>query len=168
MGGTRFYDRAEIKDLLAYLRAIANPADEVSLKRIINVPKRGVGDTSVARMDRYARQHGVPFADVIAEGETAGVTGKALAGLSDLHVLLAELRADGGNGVGPARLLEAVLERTGYLEQLLAEHTIEAAGRLENIEELVGAAHEADSWAPSSSRSAWSPTPTRSMATPPG
>jgi DNA helicase II / ATP-dependent DNA helicase PcrA len=144
VGGTRFYDRAEIKDLLAYLRAIANPADEVSLKRIINVPKRGVGDTSVARMDRYAREHGTPFAAVIADGEAAGVTGKAVAGLADLHGLLTELRADGADGVGPARLLEAVLERTGYLDQLLAENTIEAAGRLENIEELVGAAHEAE------------------------
>jgi DNA helicase-2/ATP-dependent DNA helicase PcrA len=144
VGGTRFYDRAEIKDLLAYLRAIANPADEVSLKRIINVPKRGVGDTSVARMDRYGREHGIPFADVIGGGEAAGVSGKALAGLSALDGLLTELRADRHDGVGPARLLEAVLERTGYLEQLLAEQTIEAAGRLENIEELVGAAHEAE------------------------
>ncbi len=83
VGGTRFYDRAEIKDLLAYLRAVANPADEVSLKRIVNVPKRGVGDTSVARMDRYARDHNLPFADVLADGEAAGVTGKALTGLAD-------------------------------------------------------------------------------------
>jgi DNA helicase-2/ATP-dependent DNA helicase PcrA len=144
VGGTRFYDRAEIKDLLAYLRAIANPADEVSLKRIINVPKRGVGDTSVARMDRYARERNLPFADVVADGEAAGVTGKALAGLAALNDLLAVLRAERIDGTGPARLLEAVLERTGYLEQLLEEHTIEAAGRLENIDELVGAAHEAD------------------------
>jgi DNA helicase-2/ATP-dependent DNA helicase PcrA len=144
VGGTRFYDRAEIKDMLAYLRAIANPADEVSLKRIVNVPKRGVGDTSVARMDRYAREHNLLFADVMADAEVAGVTGKALTGLAALHDLLSQLRAERDDGTGPARLLEAILERTGYLEQLLAEHTVEAAGRLENIEELVGAAHDAE------------------------
>jgi DNA helicase-2/ATP-dependent DNA helicase PcrA len=144
VGGTRFYDRAEIKDLLAYLRAIANPADEVSLKRIVNVPKRGVGDTSVARMDRYAREHNLQFSDVMADAEVAGVTGKALTGLAALHDLLSQLRAERDDGTGPARLLEAVLERTGYLDQLLAEHTVEAAGRLENIEELVGAAQDAD------------------------
>ncbi len=144
VGGTRFYDRAEIKDLLAYLRAVANPVDEVSLKRIVNVPKRGVGDTSVARMDRYARQLGVPFADVMASPEAAGVSGKAVAGVADLHRLLADLRVDQQEGLGPARLLEAILERTGYLAGLAAEHTVEAAGRIENLEELVGAARETD------------------------
>src|ERR1700735_2450107 len=84
VGGTRFYDRAEIKDVLAYLRAIANPTDEVSIKRIINVPKRGVGDTSVARLDRYARERHVPFAEAMADPEPAGIGGKALRGIADL------------------------------------------------------------------------------------
>jgi DNA helicase-2/ATP-dependent DNA helicase PcrA len=143
VGGPRFYERAEIKDLLAYLRAVANPSDEVSLKRIVNVPKRGVGDTSVARLDRFAQQRNVAFTEAMEDAEAAGVSGKALAGLADLRRLLAELRAQRDEGLGPASLLDAVLVRTGYLAVLEDENTIEAAGRIENIEELVGAAREA-------------------------
>ena len=100
----------EIKDLLAYLRAVANPEDEVSLKRIVNVPKRGVGDTSVARLDRFAQQHGVPFADAVARAEAAGVTGKALAGLArSADACSPTCGAERQEGGGPARLLEAVL-----------------------------------------------------------
>jgi DNA helicase II / ATP-dependent DNA helicase PcrA len=144
VGGTRFYDRREVKDMLAYLRAVANPDDEVSFKRIVNVPKRGVGDTSVARLDKWAREHGVTFADAVQQAEVAGVTGKALAGLRDLQGLLVDLRGQAEEG-GPAGLLAAVAERTGYIDELLAEHSVEAAGRIENIEELIGAAREADS-----------------------
>ncbi|HEY3811157.1 MAG TPA: 3'-5' exonuclease, partial [Acidimicrobiales bacterium] len=144
VGGPRFYERMEIKDLLAYLRAIANPADEVSLKRIINVPKRGVGDTSVARLDRFARDRNIPFAEAMADPEAAGITSKALRGILDLHRFLAELRADRAAGTGPATLLETVVDRTGYLAGLEADHTVESDGRIENIEELIGAAREAD------------------------
>ena len=145
VGGTRFYDRKEVKDLLAYLRAIANPEDEVSLKRIVNVPRRGVGDTSVDRMDRWAKSHGVSFAGGMAHAEDAGVTGKALGGVRALDELLAELREESraDEKASPAQLLEAVLDRTGYLAEVMAENTVEAAGRVENIEELVGAAREA-------------------------
>jgi ATP-dependent DNA helicase UvrD/PcrA len=172
IGGTKFYERKEIKDLLAYLRAVANPADEVSLKRIVNVPKRGVGDTSIGRMDAWAAGHGVPFAEALERAEEVGLTGKAAGGVRDLLVLLGELRAmaaagDAGRAEGteqdpagqadddepdapparsvPAALLEAVLEKTGYRAELEAEHTIEAAGRLENVDELVGAAQEVSS-----------------------
>jgi len=93
VGGTKFYERREVKDALAYLRVVANPSDEVSLKRIVNVPKRGVGDTSIARIDAWARVHGVSFAGALAEAQEAGVTGKALGGIRDLLDLLAELRA---------------------------------------------------------------------------
>ncbi len=89
VGGTRFYDRREVKDALAYLRAVVNPNDEVSVKRVINVPKRGVGDTSVARLDAWATKHGRPFVDALAKAEEAGVGGRALAGINRL--------------VGPAR-----------------------------------------------------------------
>jgi DNA helicase-2/ATP-dependent DNA helicase PcrA len=144
VGGARFYDRMEIKDLLAYLRAIANPADEVSLKRIINVPKRGVGDTSVARLDRFARDRNIAFSAAMADPDAAGVSGKALRGIVDLHQFLGELRAERAAGTGPGTLLETVVDRTGYLAALEAEHTVESAGRIENIEELIGAAREAD------------------------
>jgi DNA helicase-2/ATP-dependent DNA helicase PcrA len=90
VGGTKFYDRREIKDLLAYLRAVANPGDEVSLKRIVNVPKRGVGETSIARLDTWAQSQGVPFGDALAQAEEAGVTGKALSGVRQVHALLDE------------------------------------------------------------------------------
>ena len=143
VGGTKFYDRREVKDVLAYLKAIANPADEVSLKRIVNVPKRGVGDTSIGRIDAWAASHGVPFATALAGAEQCGVTGKALGGIKDLLVLLDELRNE--SEPKPADLLEAVLSRTGYAAELEAERTVEAAGRLENLAELVGHAREFES-----------------------
>jgi DNA helicase-2/ATP-dependent DNA helicase PcrA len=135
--------------LLAYLRAVANPADEVSLKRIVNVPRRGVGDTSISRLDEWARSKGLTFGEALDRAEEAGVTGKALTGIRDLLGLLADLRAVAAGGEGerpgsPSDLLEEVLQRTRYRAELEAEHTVEAAGRLENIAELMGAAHEAD------------------------
>jgi DNA helicase-2/ATP-dependent DNA helicase PcrA len=147
VGGTRFYDRREVKDLLAYLRAVANPDDEVSYKRVVNVPKRGVGDTSVDRLDRWARSRGVPFAQAVTQAEEAGVTGKALSGLRKLEELLVDLRqqARGEDAVGPGGLLQQIAERTGYLDELIAEQSIEAVGRVENVEELIGAARQADS-----------------------
>jgi DNA helicase-2/ATP-dependent DNA helicase PcrA len=145
VGGTKFYDRREVKDVLAYLRAVVNPSDEVSIKRIVNVPKRGVGDTSVGKLDAWARSHGRPFADALGEAEAAGVGGKALSGLRSLNEVLAEARAAVAEGGGPARLLELILDKTGYVAELEAERSIEAAGRLENVAELVGVATDYDS-----------------------
>ena len=140
VGGTRFYDRREVKDLVAYLKAVVNPADEVSLKRIVNVPKRGVGDTSLGRLDAWAASHGITFFEAMGQAERAGVTGRALHGLSDVRQLLEELREL--IPAGPARVLEVIIERTGYAAELEAERTVEAAGRLENVNELVGYARE--------------------------
>ncbi len=142
IGGTRFYDRKEIKDLLAYLRAVTNPSDEVSLKRVINVPKRGVGDTSLGRLDNWAAGHGAPFADAMVSAAEAGVTGKALGGIRSVLDLLDDLRAVAADGSGPGTLLELICDRTGYTAELEAEKSIESAGRLENIAELVGAARQ--------------------------
>src|SRR4051812_7770909 len=136
VGGTKFFDRREVKDLLAYLRAVVNRADEVSLKRIVNVPKRGVGDTSLGRIDAYTAAHGLAYADGMAAAEAAGVTGKALGGVRELSNLLDDVAALVEQG--PGVVLEAVLERTGYAAELEAERSVEAAGRLENIAELVG------------------------------
>src|SRR5205814_10324918 len=117
VGGTRFYERREVKDALAYLRALVNPLDEVSLKRIVNVPKRGVGDTSLGRLDAWAVSRRVPFAEAVQHAEEAGVSGRALTGLDELVALLDELRAVDD---GPRSVLEAALARTGYRAQLWA------------------------------------------------
>ncbi|HZN14191.1 MAG TPA: DNA helicase PcrA [Acidimicrobiales bacterium] len=147
VGGLKFFDRAEVKDMLAYLKAVANPSDEVSMKRIVNVPKRGVGDTSVAKIDAYAARTGVAFFEALGAAADAGVSGKALGGLADLQETLSELRHMTAEGFGPLRLLETILQRTGYqaeLEAAPADKRIEAAGRIENISELLGMSQEYD------------------------
>src|SRR5438477_3992574 len=144
VGGTRFYERREVKDVIAYLRAVVNPTDEVSLKRVVNVPKRGVGDTSINRLDAWANAHGATFHDAVRAGEQAGLSGKALSGVHQLTVLLDELRELNAES-GPATVLERVLARTGYAAALEADRSIEAQGRLENLAELVGYAREYES-----------------------
>jgi len=142
VGGVKFYDRKEVKDVLAYLRALANPDDEVSLKRIVNVPKRGVGDTSVAKVEAYAAERNLTFGGALARAMDSGVSGKALGGIRALLDVLEELAEVSEHGVGAT--VEAVLDRTGYLAELEAERSIEAAGRIENLHELVGVAREFD------------------------
>jgi ATP-dependent DNA helicase UvrD/PcrA len=142
IGGTKFYDRREVKDALAYLRALVNPDDEVSWKRIVNTPKRGVGDTSVAKVDTYAKSTGLQFREALREAAAAGVTGKALGGIRDLLDVMVQLEGVAAGGV--ASVLEAVLARTGYVAELESERTIEAQGRIENLQELVGVASEFD------------------------
>jgi DNA helicase-2/ATP-dependent DNA helicase PcrA len=141
-GGVKFYDRREVKDALAYLRALVNPDDEVSWKRIANTPRRGVGDTSINKIDAYASGAGVTFREAIAEATAAGVTGKALGGLRDLLELMTEVEQAAAGGVGAA--LEAVLTRSGYIAELEAERSVESQGRIENLQELVGSAREFD------------------------
>jgi DNA helicase-2/ATP-dependent DNA helicase PcrA len=140
IGGTRFYDRREVKDALAYVKAVVNPADEVCVKRVLNVPKRGVGDTTVGRLDAFASANGVSFYDALKDADAAGVSGKAVRGIESFLGVMADAAHVVGDG--PAPLLEMLLERSGYLADLHAEHTIEAEGRIENLAELVGAAHE--------------------------
>ena len=143
VGGTRFYDRREIKDAMAYLRAVINPADEVSVKRIVNVPKRGIGEASIERLDAYAAEMEIPFAEAMRHPDEAGVTGPARRGLAHLTEMLDRLgeMAD-TDGVGPGDLLQACLDDSGYLAEFEAEDTVEAHGRIENLGELVGSARE--------------------------
>jgi DNA helicase-2/ATP-dependent DNA helicase PcrA len=151
VGGTRFYDRREIKDAMAYLKAVINPADEVSVKRVLNIPKRGVGDASIAKLDRFAAQEGIAFVDALRRATEAGVSGPAIRGISSfielldhLGILLADLEAgdEGDRRVSPGDLLQAAIEESGYLGELEAEDTVEAHGRIENLSELVGSARE--------------------------
>jgi DNA helicase II / ATP-dependent DNA helicase PcrA len=142
-GGTKFYDRKEIKDALAYLRALVNPDDEVSWKRIVNVPKRGVGETSMAKVDSYAKGAEVVFRDALGKAGDSGVSGKALGGINQLLELMHDIETDAAD-LGVGEVLEAVLQRTGYVAELEAERSIEAQGRVENLQELVGVAREFD------------------------
>ncbi len=142
IGGTRFYDRREIKDALAYVRAVVNPADEVSVKRILNVPKRGIGATSVGRIESWCRLHGMSFGDGLGRVDDIGLSGRAPRAIGGFVELLDELA--GVVERGPAALLEEALERSGYTGELVAEHSVEADGRLENLAELVGTARAYD------------------------
>ena len=140
VGGTRFYDRREIKDAMAYLRAVANPADEISVKRVLGVPKRGVGESSVAKLDALAASTGTTFFEAMRHANDAGLTGTAARGVESFVRLLDDLalRLDDG----PGDLLQAALTDSGYLAELEADGSVESAGRLENLGELVGSARE--------------------------
>jgi DNA helicase II / ATP-dependent DNA helicase PcrA len=148
IGGTRFYERAEIKDALAYLTLFVNPADTVAFSRVVNSPRRGIGATSQGRLVGYANTTGEPVWDVAAEPESVpGLAAAAIKAVGRFMSVMERLRerAEGGAGVGD--LLSETLEETGYTEALQAERTIEAQGRLENLEELVGVAREYDATA---------------------
>src|SRR5215213_8173679 len=141
VGGVRFYERAEIKDAMAYLSVISNPDDSGSLERIINVPKRGIGNTSVAKLQDYARKNGISLYDVLSEADAASLTGAAKKACRAVRDLFEELRVAAVE-VAPTDLIGAVLDESGYRRELEAEDTIEAESRLENLEELINAARE--------------------------
>jgi DNA helicase-2/ATP-dependent DNA helicase PcrA len=142
VGGTRFYDRREVKDVLAYLRVLVNPSDEVSFRRIVNVPRRGIGDASLDKLGKWARASGLALSEAVSQPEDAGLSGRAAKAAQALAGLLVGLRAEMEEGMTPGELVEAVGERTGYREERRAERTIEAEGRLENLAELSGVAGE--------------------------
>jgi DNA helicase-2/ATP-dependent DNA helicase PcrA len=141
IGGPRFYERAEIKDLVAYLQVVDNPFDAVSLTRIANRPRRGIGDTTLAKLQSYADAHGISLFEALAYPEEAGVGAAPLKAVSALRTLLVSLQAQAQELKVPD-LIESVLDRSGYLEALEAERTIEARGRIENLQELVGVGSE--------------------------
>jgi DNA helicase II / ATP-dependent DNA helicase PcrA len=144
IGGTKFYERAEIKDAIAYLQLLVNPADEVSFSRVINSPRRGIGDTSQGRIRNHANTTGRTIWEVALEPQAVpGLAAAAMKSISRFTELIEELRAEFESGP-VADLLKALLERSGYLDALRAERTIEAEGRIENLEELVGVAAEFD------------------------
>jgi DNA helicase II / ATP-dependent DNA helicase PcrA len=141
IGGPRFYERAEIKDAIAYLQAIDNPYDAVSLTRIANRPRRGIGDTTLARLQSWADAQGRSLWEALEFAEEAGVGAAPLRAVQQFHTLLQSLQS-GALELPVAELVERTLERSGYLEALEAERTIEAQGRVENLQELVGVARE--------------------------
>jgi DNA helicase-2/ATP-dependent DNA helicase PcrA len=140
VGGTRFYDRREIKDAVAYLRVVTNPLDEVSVKRVLNMPKRGIGDTSISRLDLFAREENISFFEALRRAGEAGVSGAARRGIESFIAVIDEVA--GQEEQTPGALFEAVLEKSGYLAEFDNENSVEDAGRLENLGELVSSAKE--------------------------
>ncbi len=143
VGGTRFYERREVKDALAYLRILANPADTVNLRRILNVPKRGIGDRAEACVAALAERERIGFADALARAEQApGIATRSLASIQRFTTMIEELRTLVEGGAGPATMLDAVLDQTGYLAELRASHDPQDESRVENLAELVAVAGE--------------------------
>jgi DNA helicase II / ATP-dependent DNA helicase PcrA len=142
VGGFRFYERAEIRDAIAYLRIVNQPADDLAFERIVNTPKRGIGDKAVEKIHRLARAEGAPLSVAAARiTGTDELTGKARKSLSDLVIDIARWR-DSAATLPPSALAELVLEDSGYTAALQAERSVEASGRLENLKELSRAMEE--------------------------
>jgi DNA helicase-2/ATP-dependent DNA helicase PcrA len=145
VGGTRFYERAEIKDAMAYLTALVNLQDAGAFTRIVNSPRRGIGATSVARILAYSNTLGESIWEVAAQpANVPGLGAAAIKAVGRFTETMAVLREQANSGMAVAQLLSGVLEQTGYLEALRAERTIEAQGRIENLDELVNVAAEYD------------------------
>ena len=141
VGGLKYYDRREVKDAVAYLRAVVNPDDQVALKRIINVPKRAIGDTTVAHVDRFAESAGTGFMEALRDADrNERLTSRAQRSIAEFVSIIDHLRERIDDG--PRAVIEAVLDETGYLDMVRAERTIEAMGREENLRELVSAVAE--------------------------
>ncbi len=144
VGGVRFYERREVRDLLAYLRLIANPADEVSLRRVLNVPRRGIGDRAEEQVAAHAQREGVTFAQALARpADVPGLAARSAAAIEGFNALVAGLRELAESGP-VAELTEAVLDRSGYIEALESSADLQDASRVENLEELVSVAREFD------------------------
>ena len=141
IGGPRFYERAEIRDGIAYLNVLVNPQDATSLLRIANRPRRGIGDTSIQRLVAHAEATGRTLFQAMADPEAAGVTAASCRAVRAFHSVMESLMAL-SQELAVDELLERVLEKTGTLDALEAERTIEARGRIENLQELVGVARE--------------------------
>ena len=143
VGGTRFFDRAEIRDVMAYLKLVVNPADDVSAQRVVNTPRRGIGSTSVGKIQSYALTHGMPFlaACQACVAEEGLLTAKVRNALGQFTSVIERARAKSGE---LARVVESIIDDAGLVAALEAEHTVEADGRVENIREFLGVAQEFD------------------------
>jgi DNA helicase-2/ATP-dependent DNA helicase PcrA len=143
VGGVRFYERREIRDALAYLRLLANPADEISLRRIINVPKRGIGDRAIACVQIYAEQERLTFWEALRRAEEApGIATRSLTQMRDFVAMIEELQSMVDAGERADVVLETVLERSGYLKSLEESTDPQDETRTENLAELVAVARE--------------------------
>ncbi|MFE6622211.1 DNA helicase PcrA [Streptomyces sp. NPDC057740] len=143
VGGVRFYERKEVRDVLAYLRVLANPEDSVPLRRILNVPKRGIGDRAEAMIDALSQREKISFPQALRRVDEAyGMAARSTNAVKRFNTLMEELRTIVESGAGPATILEAVLERTGYLAELQASTDPQDETRIENLQELAAVALE--------------------------
>ncbi|MEU6826799.1 ATP-dependent DNA helicase [Streptomyces atriruber] len=143
VGGVRFYERKEVRDVLAYLRVLANPEDAVPLRRILNVPKRGIGDRAEAMIDALSQREKISFPQALRRVDEAyGMAARSTNAVKRFNTLMEELRTIVESGAGPAVVLEAVLERTGYLAELQASTDPQDETRIENLQELAAVALE--------------------------
>ena len=143
VGGVRFYERKEIRDALAYLRVLANPSDTVSLRRVLNTPRRGIGDRAEACIEAFASRERIPFAAALQRcDEVLGMAPRSAKSVREFVDLMDELRALVVGKMPPAEVLEAVLDRTGYLTELAESVDLQDESRVENLSELVGVARE--------------------------
>ncbi|MBR0622185.1 DNA helicase PcrA [Bacillus pumilus] len=136
VGGTKFYDRKEIKDILAYLRLVANPDDDISFARIVNVPKRGIGATSVDKIAAYAEMNDLSMFEALGQVDFIGLSARAANALDEFKQLIDQM-TNMQDYLSVTELTEEILEKTGYREALKVEKTIEAQSRLENIDEFL-------------------------------
>ncbi|MGY2066818.1 DNA helicase PcrA [Blastococcus sp. SYSU DS0619] len=143
VGGVRFYERKEVRDALAYLKLVANPADVVSLRRIINVPKRGIGDKAESCVESFADRERIAFGTALRRcAEVPDLATRSLKALQEFVALLEEFEQLVETGSGPAALLESILDRTGYLAELQASTDPQDEGRVDNLNELISVAAE--------------------------
>jgi DNA helicase-2/ATP-dependent DNA helicase PcrA len=143
VGGVRFYERKEVRDALAYLRVLSNPADTVSLRRILNTPRRGIGDRAEACIEAFATRERIPFAAALQRcDEVPGMAPRSAKSVQEFANLMDELRTLVEGKMPPAEVLEAVLDRTGYLKELAESVDPQDESRVENLSELVGVARE--------------------------
>lgn len=143
VGGVRFYERKEVRDVLAYLRVLSNPEDSVPLRRILNVPKRGIGERAEAMIDALSQREKISFPQALRRVDEAyGMAARSTNAVKRFNTLMEDLRTIVESGAGPATVLEAVLERTGYLAELQASTDPQDETRIENLQELAAVALE--------------------------